>query len=126
MTNRSEATKSTSLKKRTFDERSEVSPSSRAQKRRNVGSNELDICRLDEATVNRNLSSIIHSIVRPGRRPIYGMIDDHDDDAMEVSGYEVLREEARSSRLAKKEDDDDKRAEQQRRLRKLNKKKVRG
>ncbi|CAB4378056.1 unnamed protein product [Rhizophagus irregularis] len=126
MTNRSEATKSTSLKKRTFDERSEVSPSSRAQKRRNVGSNELDICRLDEATVNRNLSSIIHSIVRPGRRPIYGMIDDHDDDAMEVSGYEVLREEARSSRLAKKEDDDEERAEQQRRLRKLNKKKVRG
>ncbi|RGB23961.1 hypothetical protein C1646_727220 [Rhizophagus diaphanus] len=126
MTNRSEATKSTSLKKRTFDERSEVSPSSRAQKRRNVGSNELDICRLDEATVNRNLSSIIHNIVRPGRRPIYGMIDDHDDDAMEVSGYEVLREEARSSRLAKKEDDDEERAEQQRRLRKLNKKKVRG
>lgn len=123
MTNRSEATKSTSLKKRTFDERSEVSPSSRAQKRRNVGCNELDICRLDEATVNRNLSSIIHSIVRPGRRPIYGMKDDHDDDAMEVSGYEVLREEARSSRLAKKEDEDEERAEQQRRLRKLNKKK---
>jgi hypothetical protein len=126
MSNRSEASKSTSLKKRTFDERSEVSPSSRAQKRRNVGNSELDICRLDEATVNRNLSSIIHSIVRPGRRPIYGMVDDHDDDAMEVSGYEVLREEARSSRLARKEDEDEERAEQQRRIRKLNRKKTQG
>ncbi|GBB86542.1 hypothetical protein RclHR1_12970005 [Rhizophagus clarus] len=123
---KNETSKPTSLKKRTLDERSEVSSSSRAPKRRNVGSSELDICSLDETTVNENLSSIIHQIFRPGRKPMYGMIDDHDDDAMEVSGYEVLREEARSSRIARKEDEDEERAEQQRRIRKLNKKKARG
>jgi protein SPT2 len=125
MTNRSEASTSTLLKKRTFDERSDAAPS-RAPKRRNFGNNELDICRMDEASINRNMSTIIHSILRPGRRPIYGMVDDRDDDIMEVSGYEVLREEARSSRLARKEDEDEERAENLRRTKKLNRKKVQG
>ncbi|RIA91817.1 hypothetical protein C1645_766625 [Glomus cerebriforme] len=120
ISNRSELSKSTSLKKRTFDERS---PYSRVPKR-NVGGDELDIYGLDEATVNQNISSIIHSIVRPGRRPIYGIVDDNDDDVMEASSFDVFREEARSSRLAKKEDEDEERAEQQRRLKKLNRKKA--
>ena len=46
MTSKSEVLKSTSLKKRAFDERSEAPPSFRASKRRNVGNRELDICEM--------------------------------------------------------------------------------
>ncbi|CAG8592363.1 10440_t:CDS:2, partial [Funneliformis mosseae] len=108
-------------KKRKFDERSEATSSSRV-KRRNTGNDEFDIYRLDEETLKQNMSSIIHSLIRPGRRPIHGMVDDNDDDIMEVSGYQVLREEARSSRLAKQEDEEEERLEQQRRMKKKDKK----
>ena len=51
--------------------------------------------------------------------------DDNDnDDVMEASGYEVFREEARSSRIARKEDDDEERAEQRRRMKKLKNKRT--
>ena len=57
---KSEVLKSTSLKKRAFDERSDAPPSFRASKRRNVGNRELDICEMR----TKNMHSALEKLKR--------------------------------------------------------------